>query len=118
MFCNQSVTTKILTRGKTHYLRYRVPERIQSLGFPREVVKSLNTSDYLEAQRLVLPKMHLLQRVAMSTDKDLLKSLFDELSDFSFTDQLDRYAREEIAVKIQSRISSFRYIFHAYILIC
>jgi|GEM_PF-3177114 len=95
MLCNQNVTTKILTRGKAHYLRYRVPKRIQSFGFPREVVKSLKTSDYLLAQNLVLTKISLMQRIAMATDKAVLKSLFDELSDFSFTDQLGQYERKD-----------------------
>jgi len=95
MLCNQNVTTKILTRGKTHYLRYRVPKRIQSFGFPREVVKSLKTSDYLLAQNLVLSKIPLMQRIAMATDKALLKSLFEELSDFSYTYQLGEYERTD-----------------------
>ena len=108
MICNQAVTTKIITRGKRHYLRYRVPVRIQDLGFPKEVVKSLKTSDYLLAQHLVLTKIPIMQRIAMSTDADLLKSLFDELSDFSFTDQLDRYEREEVSDAIHKEVDHIR----------
>ena len=77
MICSQRVTTKILTRGKTHYLRYRVPQRIQVLGFPRAVVKSLKTTDYLIAQSLTLSKMPVMERIAMTTDKTSLKSSFD-----------------------------------------
>ena len=108
MICNQSVTTKILTRGKTHYLRYRIPVRVQSLGYPKEVVKSLKTQDYLLAQELVLPKISIMQRIAMSTDATLLKSLFDELSDFSFTDQLDRYARDGVSDAIYNEVDHIR----------
>ena len=108
MICNQSVTTKILSRGKTHYLRYRIPVRIQALGYPKEVVKSLKTQDYLFAQKLVLPKITIMQRIAMATDKALLKSLFDELSDFSFTDQLDRHAREGVSDAIYNEVDHIR----------
>ena len=108
MICNQSVTTKIFTRGKTHYLRYRVPLRIQSLGYPKEVVKSLKTQDYLFAQELVLPKISIMQRIAMATDKALLKSLFDELSDFSYTDQLDRYTRGGVSDAISYEVDYIR----------
>ena len=108
MICNQAVTTKIITRGKTHYLRYRVPPCIQAFGYPKEVVKSLKTQDYLLAQKLVLTKIPIMQRIAMSTDADLLKSLFDELSDFSFTDQLDRYEREEVSDAIYSEVDHIR----------
>jgi len=98
MIIHESVTTKILTGGKNHYLRYRVPKRIQILGFPQEVVKTLKTSDYLLAQNQVLFKIPLLQRVARSTDKTLLKSLFDEQTDFSFADQLSRHAAKRRAL--------------------
>jgi len=108
MICNQSVTTKIFTRGKTHYLRYRIPTRIQALGYPKEVVKSLKTQDYLFAQKLILPKIPIMQRIAMSTDAALLKSLFDELSDFSFTDQLNRYEREEVSGAIHNEVDHVR----------
>jgi integrase len=108
MICNQSVTTKILTRGKTHYLRYRIPVRIQALGYPKEVVKSLKTQDYLFAQNLVLPKIPIMQRIAMSTDTALLKSLFDELSDFSFTDRLDKYEREGVSDSIYNEVDHIR----------
>jgi len=109
MPCNQSVTTKILTRGKPHYLRYRIPKRIQSLGFPREIVKSLKTSDYLLAQNLVLTKMSLMQRIEMTADKVVLKSLFDELSDFSFTDQLGQYERKDSGYAIAEQADQVRW---------
>ena len=108
MFCNQSVTTKIFTRGNIHYLRYRVPRRIQLLGFPPEVVKSLKTRDYLFAQKVILSKMSLLQRIEMSTDKTLLKLLFDELTDFSFTDRLDRHERGEVSLAIEEEVDHVR----------
>ena len=108
MICNQSVTTKIITRGQTHYLRYRIPIRIQALGFPKEVVKSLKTSDYLLAQKLVLYKIPVMQRISMSTDAASLKSLFDELSDFSFTDQLSMYEREDVSDSIYNEVDHIR----------
>jgi len=109
MLCNQNVTTKILTRGKTHYLRYRVPKRIQALGFPKEIVKTLKTSDYLVAQNLTLTKIPLMQRIAMATDKAVLKSLFDELSDFSFTDQLGQYERKDAGNAISEQADQVRH---------
>lgn len=108
MICNQAVTTKIITRGKTHYLRYRVPRCIQAFGYPKEVVKSLKTQDYLLAQKLVLPKIPIMQRIAMATDKALLKALFEELSDFSFTDQLNRYEREDVSNAIYAEVDHIR----------
>ncbi len=44
----------------------------------------------------------------MATDKALLKSLFDELSDFSFTDQLDRHAREGVSDAIYNEVDHIR----------
>ncbi|MEH6467647.1 MAG: DUF3258 domain-containing protein, partial [Porticoccus sp.] len=44
----------------------------------------------------------------MSTDAALLKSLFDELSDFSFTDQLNRYEREEVSDAIYDEVDRIR----------
>ncbi|MDX2464649.1 MAG: tyrosine-type recombinase/integrase [Porticoccus sp.] len=40
----------------------------------------------------------------MSTDSALLKALFEELSDFSFTDQLNRYEREDVSNAIYAEV--------------
>jgi len=88
------VTTKLLKRGDNYYLRYRTPKHIQALGFPREVVKSLKTRDHIQAQSLVLSKIKVMERIYMASDVVILHSLFNELSDFSHTDQLKSYQRE------------------------
>lgn len=86
MFVTTDVTTKLLLRGKTYYLRYRTPKHIQALGFPKEVVKTLKTPDYIGAQQLVLPKLRVMESIYMASDLVVLQSLFEELTDFSRSD--------------------------------
>ncbi len=92
-----SVTTKLLKRGNIYYLRFRTPKHIQALGFRNQVVKSLKTTDHVQAQAMVLSKMRIMERIYMTTDVAILQQLFEELSDFSCTDQLKRHEREPAA---------------------
>jgi len=81
----QSHQRYLLRRGNTYYFRFVLPRHVRQLrpSAPREIKRSLGTDSFATAIYFISEKLPLVRLIKHCRDVLQLKSLLDELADFS-----------------------------------
>lgn len=94
-----TISSYMILRNKTYYLRVAVPKCVRHITPRREIVKSLKTDSLLESRAKVASKYHLIRKLkcmSANTSQNELQALFDELTDFTEIDAHGRYRCEVV----------------------
>lgn len=75
----------IQLRNNTFHFRFKIPQHLQSLTSRKELTSSLKTNSYSVACSMVAPKLKLIDSLGYMalSDEDELKSMFEEITDFT-----------------------------------
>ncbi len=95
-------------RNHTYHFRYKVPIRFRDVCPKVEIKGSLRTGSYRMAAVKVISKLSIIEKLSLMKDSDSnqLKTLFDELSDFSEVDSLREHQRNEDNEIVQGYIEA------------